>query len=148
MIAAVIATVLLNPELTEAFKIAILFAWAYLESIQDLKDLFAGGRVPLMKDDSTWKTSIWGILTPAAATTPRTGGKGLSYENYLRIFLYMKGGSIKNERLMDVMEMDVRQASGNNAFRMDYCLDAFELAAQVRSSFGYSYEIRRAVTYN
>ena len=169
-LAAVLSTILLSPELTEILAAAILLAWAYVESIYDLKVLFHNGRVPLVKDSSTWKTSIQNILIPAQVqgggsrqssgqgsgqesgqgSGQGSGGlsQGLSYENYLRIFLFLENGNMKNLRFMDMMEADIRRTPGNEAFQIDGCMDAFSMHVTVGSGYGYSCEMHREITYN
>ena len=147
-LATVLACCVLNPELEELITPVILFAWAYLETVQDVKSLMAGGRVPLLKDSSSWKVPLMGIFAPAFATRADTGGSGLSYEDYLRIFLYLQDGTLKNYRLMDVMEMDIRKTSGNAGFRMDACIDAFHVQTAVTGAQGYAYETQQEFGYN
>ncbi len=146
--AAVLSAVILLPELQPLIKTAILFAWGYLESVQDVKTLFAGGKVPLFKDASTWQTSLTGILAPGWSTHGQSGGSGLGYEEYLRIMLYLQDGKTKNARLLDLMESDIRQTQGNDRFRIDGCVDSLEARIETKSRFGYRYTIEHAVSYN
>ncbi len=146
--AAVLAAVILLPALQPLIKTAILFAWAYLESVQDVKTLFAGGKVPMLKDASTWRTSLAGILAPGSSTSGQSGGNGLGYEEYLRIMLYLQDGNTKNARLLDLMESDIRQTQGNDSFRIDGCIDSLEARIVTKSRFGYEYTIEHAVSYN
>ena len=57
-IATALSVILFVPELADAIKYSILFAWTFAESISDLHILFSGGRVPLFKSDETWKLSL------------------------------------------------------------------------------------------
>ena len=144
--AAIISTIVLLPEIQPVLKNAILLTWAYLECVQDVRTLMDGGKVPLVKTRETWKTSLSGIFNPAARK--QASGNGLRYEDYLRILLFLEGRDKKTERLMDVMEMDVRKALGSESFRMDWCLDALTAESEVESSFGYRCSIRRSAGYN
>ncbi len=148
LVALALCVLLLSPEIFDAMKIAILLAWGYIESIQDLKALFAGNRVVLTKSDATWKTDVWGILTPDLATGTDGSGSGFSYEDYLRVFLYLENGDSKNYRLLDLMELNTKKATGCEGFKIDYCFDSFAAEIGIASSFGYDYRLRRAVTYN
>lgn len=148
MLAAIVSIVLLNPELKDALKTVLAFAWAYLESVRDLRILFDGGRVPLQKSSDTWQTSLLGILTPSASVRGGGTGKGLLYTDYLQALLYLQGSSKKSLRTMDIMEMDVRQTEGNGSFRMDWCLDAFSMTATVKSRFGYEFVLTKCEGYN
>ena len=150
MVAAVVALVLLNPELKDALTTVLLFAWSYLESVQDLRLLFDGGRVPLLKTPETWRTSLTDLLTPGAAVQRggSGGGEGLCYMDYLQGLLFLEGSSVKSLRTMDIMEMDLRRTPGNAGFRMDWCLDAFSMTAQVRSRFGPEVTLTKSEGYN
>lgn len=137
----------LCPELEEIFTTAILLAWSFAESVNDLKILFAGGKVPMMKTSDTWKTSLLSIFKPGLGADGGSGGSGLDYTGYVRMLLFLENGDMRDYRLMDVMEMDIRKAEGSNSFRMDGCLDAFVIEASVTSSFGYQYQIQREGSY-
>ena len=147
-LALVLALLALNPELQEVLKIAILFAWAYLESVLDVRALMKGQRVPLMKTADTWKTSVQGILSPSSQQAEDNGKGGFSYDDYLRVLLYLESAGTKNLRLMDVMEMDIRKTSGNAGFRMDACIDAFHVQTAVTGAQGYAYETQQEFGYN
>lgn len=147
-LATAVCTVLLVPEMSEVMKTAILLAWAYVEGLQDVKTIFAGGKVPLIKDSGSWKTTLFSILAPGASTRGEKGGSGFGYEEYLRVFLFLENEWQKSCRLMDIMEMDVRKTAGNENFRMDWCMDGFALESSTRSSFGYVCPMRREISYN
>lgn len=136
------------PEIEPLVRYSILFAWAYVESIRDLRILFDKGRVPLVKDSSTWGT---GLLQMTQFTKRQengaSGGKGLSYEDYLRIFLCLTEEGTVTMRFMDIVEMDIRQTAGNENFRLDTCMDCFEMRADIRSGYGYTFTIQRKYGY-
>ncbi len=77
-----------------------------------------------------------------------TAGSGLCYKYYLRRFLFLENCSQKNYRLMDVMEMDIRETECNENFGIDWCMDAFGISSVTSSSFGYSYPMKREISYN
>lgn len=148
LLAAVVSLVLFSPELKDVLKTALLFAWAYLESIRDLRTLFDGGRVPLLKTSDTWQTSLLGILAPEISVRGGGANTGLLYTDYLQALLYLEGSSVKSLRTMDIMEMDLRQTQGNGGFCMDWCLDAFSMKAEVKSRFGYEFVLTKSEGYN
>lgn len=147
-LSATLALICMVPEAEPLVRYSIVFAWAYVESIRDVRVLFDKGRVPLMKSSSTWGT---GLLQMTQFTSRRESGssgeEGLSYEDYLRIFLCLTDENTVTMRLMDIMEMDVRQTAGNENFRMDACTDCFEMLAGVRSGYGYQFTIQRKYGY-
>ena len=141
--ALALTAVALCPELAEPVKYTILFAWAYVESLQDVKTLLAGGRVPIFKTAADWKTGINSIKNVRGSLAEDSGGSGLSYQEYLRIMLFLQNESTRAFRAMDIMEMDIRRTVGNARFRMDACFDTYEADLSVTSGFGYSYEMSR-----
>ena len=142
-VAASLAAVLLCPELFEPVKYTLLYAWVYLESLQDVKTLLAGGRVPVLKTAEDWKTNLSGLLNVRGSLKAYTGGSGLNYEDYLRIMLFLENKDKRTLRAMDIMEMDIRRTPGNDKFRLDACFDTYQANLSVSSRFGYSYEMTR-----
>lgn len=142
----IIAILCLHPQLEPLFTTAILIIWVYMESLQDLKTLLNGGSVPLVKSSSDWGTSILSIFTGEVGTSG-SDEAGLDYEDYLHILLFLENGDTKNYRLMDLMELDIRDTEGNESFQMDWCMDTFTVTANVSSSFGYSFSVVREASY-
>lgn len=142
-LAAALSAVMLMPALMEPVKYLILFAWAFVESLQDVKTLFSGGRVPIFKTAADWKTGIGCLQNAKGNLTKNEGGRGLNYKEYLQIMLFLQNAESRTERAMDIMEMDIRLTPGNAAFRIDACFDSFLAQTSVSSRFGYSYEMNR-----
>ncbi len=142
--ALALTAVCLCPELAEPVKYTILFAWAYVESLQDVKTLLAGGRVPIYKTAADWKTGINSIKNVRGSLTQDEGGRGLSYQDYLQIMLFLENKHTRTFRAMDVMEMDIRRTPGNSRFCMDACFDTYQADLSVCSRFGYTYEMTRS----
>ena len=61
--AATLCTLLAVPPITEAAAQGILLAWAYGESIMDLRSLLKGNRVPLVKSKESWQLQFSRLLT-------------------------------------------------------------------------------------
>lgn len=142
--ALALTAVALSPELAEPVKYAILFAWAYVESLRDVKDLLKGGKVPVYKSSADWKTGINSIKdVRGSLNNTDEGGRGLSYKEYLEIMLFLADSHNKTFRAMDVMEMDIRKTPGNSEFRLDGCFDTYRARLSVTSGFGYKYEMER-----
>lgn len=149
LLASALTAVLFVPELAEPVKYSILLAWAYVESLWDVKCLLNEGRIPIMKTAADWKTGISDIVG-FSGSIPDTaaGGHGLGYEDYLRIMLCLENDTKKNMRAMDIMEMDIRQTSGNTQFRIDACFDSYVADISISSTFGYNYEVKRRYGYD
>ncbi len=144
-----LTAVLQVPALTEPVKYSILFAWAYIESLYDVRCLLNGGKVPMLKTGADWKTDIDSVANFSGDMPDEDNGKrGLSYVDYLRIMLFLQKDDTKKLRTMDVMEMDIRITPGNINFRMDACFDSFLADISVSSGFGYHFDIRKRYGYD
>ncbi len=97
-----------NAAIIEAVKECFLIKDAIESGIDETKQIFAGEKVPLYQD---------GIFQ----------GIELGYKEYLFLFLNATGSKEKAFRCMDVVELEIRQMSGYENFRMDHCICGFEL---------------------
>ena len=129
-IALIICTLLTVPEAAKALSYIILVIWAMVEALDDVQTLLDGGKVPLLKNSGSW-----GVGLADAFDIKLSGGsresEGLSYEDYLKIFLALMNKKDKTLRSLDIVEMDIRQTEGNESFRIDNCAD------YMRTSFGF-----------
>jgi len=144
--AGLACTLIALPELEPLLEAAILLGWAYAESIYDVKSLLAGGRIPLLKGDDSWHYDLWTALEGNLQEDTR-GGEGLSYEDYLRIFMMLAGTDRLTARAMNMVEADIRNTHGNAAFRLDGCYDKVEAYIRIESAHGYQYELIRQKSY-
>lgn len=136
------------PGIEQLVKISLLFAWAYAESVYDVRMLLKGGKIPLVKDAQTWHYSLSGMLSFGGdedGEIPDT--EGIDYEGYLRLFLALENGPQKTLRAMDIMEMDIRKCPGNGYFRLDTCVDYIKADIHTASNYGFSHEITRSFYY-
>lgn len=146
-VAIVLATLIRVPELQDAFKTTILLGWSFAESIYDMKQLFAGEEVPLLKDSESWHYSLENALQFGNDTDNYRKTSGMSYKDYLRLFMMFENKDTLTKRAMNMVEADIRLTSGNAAFRMDACYDEVRFRVNVDSKYGYSYEITRGKRY-
>ena len=147
-LAWILSAVFLSPEIKEALKITILFAWTYAESVKDVRILMDGNKLPLFKNDSNWNTPLSQLFAFTAYLGEYSPpGEGLEYQDYLRYFLTLKREEEKLARFMDICEMDIRNTLGNGYFKMDGCLQAVKAKANVSSGYGYGYQITREYGY-
>ena len=147
VVALAACTLIALPGLTPLLEAAILLAWAYAESVYDVKTLLAGGKVPLLKNDGSWHYSLSAALS-GSLQDGTTGGEGLSYEDYLRIFMMLTDKDILTARSMDMVEADIRRTPGNAAFRLDGCFRTVEARIGLRSAYGFQYELVRKKSYD
>ncbi len=145
--AAALSVVILFPELESLIKLSILLAWAYAESVYDIRTLLGGGKVPLWKSGESWRLSLENALKLQVEDEDGGFGSGLSYEEYLHILLALTDKEKRNERFMDIIEMDIRQTDGNAGFCIDHCIHAFTAELYTASAKGHSYMITRTAGY-
>lgn len=112
--------------LTTATKHALLLAWAYGESLIDVRILLDGGKVPIRKDIATWSLALENlgriveILNKGAADK----GKGLDYQDYLRLLLYMSSVSKQKQRGLDLIQLNLQKEKGMEKFKAENCIVA------------------------
>lgn len=114
--ATALATATLSPELIPVYKTGIMAAWAYAESVSDVRLLLQGQNVSMVKTESQWHTDLTG-LKPSAVEIEQE--QGLSYQEYLRIFLWSTKDSVLSYRAMDLIEHN----TGRNMNYQIYCLE-------------------------
>ncbi|MBQ8591553.1 MAG: hypothetical protein IJ485_02225 [Lachnospiraceae bacterium] len=143
-----LTAVMMLPELAEPVKYSIVFAWAYAESVNDVKILLDGGRVPIVKNSGCWHTALSNLTTyQLHLKSGESSQNGLSYQDYIRLMLLTINHNTKMLRFMDIVEMDIRQTRGNTQFRIDCCMDDLEIKAVVVSAYGYQCDITRRYGY-
>ncbi len=146
LLATTICAALLVPELTPVLHATIMLGWAYGESVHDVKMLLEGKRVPLLKDKSAW---YLGLSTALNGDLYGDGGEGtgLSYEDYLRVFMMLSDLDTLTLRAMDIVESDIRTTPGNSRFRLDGCYDAVQAEIAIRGGEEYRFELIREKSY-
>ena len=145
LLAVLLASLMMVPEISDLLKVTLLLGWAYAESLYDVEMLLKGERIPLIKDDSSWHYDLDSALALSGVTKEVTSG--LSYEDYLRIFMSFTDLETLTIRAMNMVEADIRCTPGNQNFRLDACYDCIEAQIFIKSAFGYEYEITRQKKY-
>ena len=147
-LAAAVTTGIGSPQLYEAVKITILFAWCYAESVQDIRILFDGKEAAVVKNDATWNIPLSKLLMfSSSLNSYKSAEGGITYKDYLESFLFVKEETILRMRLMDIMEMDLQKTVGNQSFKMDQCIYQLKAKVNVSSDYGYGYSICREYSY-
>lgn len=119
--AAVIAGSAAVPALTKALQKALMLAWAYGESLMDVRTLLAGGKVPLVKTEADWKLSLENLLKleEVLEECDKGEGKGQTYQEYLMGILSAVKKKQRNLRTLDLIEACRRAEKGGENFRAD-----------------------------
>lgn len=133
----------LKGEFEEPVVQSILYACAFLESIGDLKTLYAGGKVPLRK--GTHQMSVDKVL--GGVLYVWEGSNGFGYGQYLAGMLVLMNAELLNLRAMDIMEMDMRFRKGNAGFCMDWCIERYEAVITAGNGLPDVMRLRRKYGY-
>lgn len=108
-------------------------AWSYAESLSDLKALLSGNRVPLLKKEDEFYLSL---ASSGAFFNGEEGAfgdykEGLSYKDYLRLFLFTRSLENLSYAAMDLVQYE---RSGNDrAYYMMSQIYAMEFKVEVDS---------------
>ena len=137
--AQVLATALVgisgNPVLIEAVKAGILTAWAFGESILDVRALLQKKQIPLLKNKNLWTLDLTHISALSDGyMTAKESEQGLSYEDYLGILCLFQSEHRLAMRGMDVQELTLQTQYQNPQFFLD------QLVINVNVKVNYEYE--------
>lgn len=160
-----------NMVLIKAAQYLIMTLWAYAESIVELRGLYSGESISIIKNAGNWETDINGLInlgreniSSGSVQWLKNAGKNrkgtvqpddketdeilsLDYAGYLRILLLMQNGTIRNARVMSAMEL-VMVALGHNDFRMkDYIYEADGTATFAYVKNGQQYTQKLSYSY-
>ena len=141
--AAALSFLLLIPEGMSFVQGVLAAGWAYVESICDVKTLLSGGKIPLIKDNSTWKTQLKSL-----AVEENSSEKGMSYREYLFLLLSFSSAEKLTSRCMDMIEQNIRQKPGKENFSLDACLDALSVNFLIEGPEETQWEAQRFYTYD
>ena len=146
VLAVTISALLLIPEGAEIVKQLILFAWAAVESMADIRTLLSGKRAALIKSEENWQTSLSELLIPEGSRGQSEGEDipgGISYEEYLRAFLFMADQDDVAMRCLDRIEENLVSECGMDYFRADHCVTKLKMknTALIFGNLTYTYPV-------
>ena len=118
--AALAAAVCIAPA-TGLIAQGILAAWAYAESVLDVRTLLAGGKIAWMKTAESWSSSLSGLGSLLAGSArAKEQENGDDYKSYLQKLLWLNSERALNYRAMDLMEFQAEMSG--RTIRMDAML--------------------------
>lgn len=129
-----LSSLLVAPEAAELVKQALLFAWAYGESVLDLRSLFRGQKIPAYKTDANWTLQL--AKVPELLKNEKTevgfsDKEGVAYQEYLRTLFLMEQEEILSMRALDLIELNLR-------IKADECVTGLQI--------GSAYEMQQGIT--
>ena len=135
-LAAAIAGAAAVPALASALQRLLMLAWAYGESLLDVRSLLAGGKIPPVKTRADWRLSLdqLGKLTEVLEKCDAGQGKGQSYHDYLLGLVALTGKKQRNMRALDLIEENRRQEKGGENFQVDTLAEKVKVNAEFELS--------------
>lgn len=122
-LAVVLAGASMNPAILQLVKGGIVAAWAYLESVLDLRLILSGGKAALLKSPADWTSDIYEF--PAyfdSRVKARESAGGVTYDMYLMALLLLADSEEIAIRAMDLMEASIRQEPDYGACCVDHMI--------------------------
>ncbi len=125
------AAELLTPAAAPATQAVIIGTWAAVEAENDVKLLLKGRTVPLMKTESSWATDLDSVMNNASAGLIDTGTeKGLTYSQYMMIFLHFQNEEVKLARVADLIQINMK-AVQDRGFLMKSCNEGMIVTTEI-----------------
>lgn len=124
-----------NPMLIEAVKIGLLTAWAFGESILDVRALLEGKKISILKNKENWTLELEQIhMLSDKNFMAKESVWGLGYEDYVGILLLFEEEQVLAMHTMNLQEKTIRNLSENQFFCMD------EISVRAKTQIKYSYK--------
>lgn len=116
-----------GPLAIEATKYGILCSLAYAESVSDVKSLFSGGNVPLVKTKGNFRSSIDNMSDVSSGVSCE---EGFDYSQYLMMLCMMRwSDGIDYSAIAELIEYNLRLE--NDQFRLENCIYGFGAKAEL-----------------
>ena len=125
-VAMTLCTLLTVPGITELVKQGILLAWAYGESIVDVRVLLKHKKVAAVKTAETWQLQLSNLVklgTAEEVTGEKGVSTGLTYSDYLKGLLLIEEREKLCMRSLDLIESNLH-------IKTDQCMTKLELSTK------------------
>lgn len=130
------------PAVSGFIKQALLAAWAFGESVVDLRALLSGKKAALIKNSENWQLSLSDLMTLGTGEDVLEGMDaegGLTYKDYLRVLLFLENEDKLTMKALDRVEQNMRIEKEAEGFCVDACVVKLKLQNNA--------EIRKGLTY-
>ena len=123
----------LIPAIVTLTQAALVGAWAYGESIMDVRTLLGGGKISLIKNQEEWNLSLQGVadLLKGTIAEGKEGENGLTYTDYLMLLLFLEDKEEKYYRTMDMVQVNMRKT--NPDFLMRECIFGVQVGISMKA---------------
>lgn len=142
------------PPLTIVVQFLVMTVWAAAQAVMDVRDLLAGKKVPFIHDNESFYLDVDGIWRIADKggdvgdeKNEGESEKGLSYQDYLKILIFIGQNSSMDYRIMDMIQLGLRESKDKDGkegkyaqkdFRMDRLAYSIEATVNLNMSHMFS----------
>lgn len=149
VMAAGLTTAFLLPEAAPVIEGILILGWAYVESLYDVRCLLEGKKTPIVKDSASWRVGLKEIpqIFQILEEEKKDAVHGISYQEYLRILLYLGKKEIQVKRCMDMIEQSIQEKEGRGNFHIDSCMDAISVRMKIKGAGKEVWEAQRDYGY-
>lgn len=126
-LALTICSAFANPHISGVVKDLILLAWAYGESMVDVRALLKQKKVPMVKTAESWQLQLSNLMklgTSEEITGEKDLANGLSYQDYLKGLLLLENTEDLCMRSLDMIESNLH-------IKTDKCMTKVQLESVV-----------------
>lgn len=124
-----------NPLIIKVVQCGIVAAWAYVESLLDVRALLRGDKIALIKNHTQWTTDTEHLVEALGNDAKaKNCENGLAYEDYLKQFLFAMETKKLAYRMMDIMEQSARTIPGYEQIRMDHMVCGFSCSVEYQAA--------------
>lgn len=116
-----------NGLILKTVELGIIAAWAYMESIQDVRALLCGDKIALVKNSDQWTLDTKDLLHSfESSAKAKNCENGLTYEQYLKQILFMGNWEETAYRAMELIEWNMKQIPAYENCRIDHMICSME----------------------
>lgn len=143
LLATTLCSLLTLPEITQVVKQALLLAWAYGESIVDMRLLLKKEKVPITKNDENWQLQLANLIDLGTANeviSEKPAEKGLDYQGYLNGLLLLESREHLSLRSLDLIESNLNM-------KTDQCMTKAVIESRGEIGLGVTKTFKTAFGY-
>lgn len=145
-LALTLSTLIGQPIISELVKQALLAAWAFGESIVDMRALLKGKRNALIKNSTNWQLSLSAIMQLGTGEDIQEGMDvegGVTYTDCLRMLLFLENKDTLAMKAIDRIEQNMRVKNNHLSFHIDSCVVKLRVhnKAVIRDGLSYDFPI-------
>lgn len=121
-----------NPAAVKVVQAGVVAAWAYAESVADVRTLVSGEKVSFIKKDEEWTLGLSSVFSVFQLDTKaKNCENGMAYKEYLKLLLFTEREETIVYRMLEAMEMSLQEVSDYKNCKMEQMF----LAMQYRFHF-------------